>query len=670
MTKHLLVFLFLYSTSLVHSQSYFADFESLNNGDLIAESDVNWTTWSGALGGIEDAPISDVQASSGTKALYFSSNLPNGGPQDVVLPLGGHYTDGHMSISMEIFVEDNKGGHFNLQGLPTNGEEWALSIFFLQTGEFFVTDNSGIVGSSLFNSGEWWNLELDLDMTLNSWEIFINGVSLGAFSSPSNQVASIDFYPLNAAVNGGNDQSGFFIDDLSYQFTPYSPLALDAALFTIDVSSLGLTGQSKEVSGSIINLGNEELNSFDIEWSYGSSSGIDNITGLSISNLETYDFTLSESITLVEGANTLQLNITNVNGQLDDALDNNDGSKSIEAVTAAPGKMVIAEEHTGTWCGWCIRGAVFMNYMHENYEGFFQGISVHNGPAFGTYQGDPMLVDEYDSNMNNSSFPNINNDRNGYFDPLNVEEDFISRIQEEVNATIDLEANYSNGQIDISANINAINDLLDYSLAIAIIENNVMGSGSNGWDQENNYSGGTVIMGGFENLPNPIPAEDMVYDNVARAILGGFNGMALDNVLSGNTTQETFSYIVPVDQDVNQMKAVAMLIEPNGRINNGAVINLEATVGLEDTFENRLDAKLFPNPANDFTQLTLNLEQASSVSIQLIDVLGKTVFARNYGTLNGNKAFPINTSGLANGTYIIQAQVGEIIISRKLVIRK
>ena len=52
---------------------------------------------------------------------------------------------------------------------------------------------------------------------------------------------------------------------------------------------------------------------------------------------------------------------------------------------------VVGEEATGTWCGWCPRGAVALNWMDHDYEGYWQGIAVHNG--------DPMSDADYDNGL-------------------------------------------------------------------------------------------------------------------------------------------------------------------------------------------------------------------------------------------------------------------------------
>ncbi|MEM7163775.1 MAG: hypothetical protein AAF487_15210, partial [Bacteroidota bacterium] len=145
MRKILYVIMATAFSFVASAQSFSDDFESYSVGDLVAESSSDWTTWSNNPGSAEDAPISDAQSSQGSQSLYFSSNSANGGPQDVILPLGGHHTDGHMSILMDMYVEDDKGAYFNFQGEASIGQDWALNIFMLQTGEFFATDNNGTV---------------------------------------------------------------------------------------------------------------------------------------------------------------------------------------------------------------------------------------------------------------------------------------------------------------------------------------------------------------------------------------------------------------------------------------------------------------------------------------------------------------------------------------------
>lgn len=128
---------------------------------------------------------------------------------------------------------------------------------------------------------------------------------------------------------------------------------------------------------------------------------------------------LTTPVTLIAGLNTFTASIKNVNGSLTDG-DANDDSKTITftPIVAGSDKLVIGEEATGTWCQWCPRGAVALRNMDAKYNGFFQGIAVHNG--------DPMTVPSYDSGIGTkiSGYPSGLTDRLPKIDPSAFETDF------------------------------------------------------------------------------------------------------------------------------------------------------------------------------------------------------------------------------------------------------
>src|SRR5699024_9086047 len=106
------------------------------------------------------------------------------------------------------------------------------------------------------------------------------------------------------------------------------------------------------------------------------------------------------------GEHNITVSVSNINGQGADADSSNDmGDALTYVVSQDVTKMVVFEEGTGTWCGYCPRGIVAMEYMYDNSNQFpnFIGIAVHNQ--------DPMMVAEYDNGANFPGFPNSNVDR-------------------------------------------------------------------------------------------------------------------------------------------------------------------------------------------------------------------------------------------------------------------
>ena len=671
--KRLLLSLFTIAafSYAANGQSYSEDFEGYAVGDYMGIVNPDyWTTWSGNVGGSEDVQVTDALASSGSHAIYFQSTNSGGGPQDVVLELGDEYNTGRMNMSMQIYVEAGKGGYFNFQGNQTIGQVWAMEVYFNQLGEMNIVEGGNVVAKGNFNHEEWLQLDFSLNFTVNNWEVFLNGNSLGCAGNTVNQIASIDFFPYNAAL-GGNNQSGYYVDDFSFDYVPYTPLNLDGALANLEVATIGVTGQQRQVSGGFMNIGSANVNSFDVEWTYGSDSGSESFSGLNVGTLETYDFTFNNDITLQEGINPFTIEISNVNGGVDDDPSNQVCVQSVEAVTAAQDKLVVGEEATGTWCGWCIRGFVFLEYMHDFYEEYFAAIAVHNG--------DPMAIAEYDDGLNASGFPNMKVDRGAWLDPSLVEQGFIDKIVDPVDATFTNGAQYdsSTGQLDISVQVNAVNDLSDdYRLAVALIENEVTGTG-NGWEQSNYYSGGNNgPMGGYEDLPAVVPASQMIYQEVARAILGTFNGVPVQALSAGNLETFNFSYVIPADQEFDNMKMIPILINPDGTINNGGISSLEDAVtngyvvGIEDLNTSNLEYSVYPNPATDVSFIDIHVDQTSPVNVSVVNALGQSVYQKFYGNLQGELILPINFSEMKNGVYFVIVQLGEEQLTKKVVLSR
>jgi hypothetical protein len=154
-------------------------------------------------------------------------------------------------------------------------------------------------------------------------------------------------------------------------------------------------------------------------------------------------------------------------------------------------------------------------------------------------------------------------------------------------------------------------------------------------------------MGGYENLPDPVPAAQMVYNKVGRALLGGYNGQAGSiptTITDGGIYSHTFNYTLPSGANVNNFRAVVLVIDGStNEIINGNSFALSTLSN--DKFNNTNIVSLFPNPANDFIQLS-NIDQANIV---ITDMTGKVVLNQN----NVSKDASINISNLTSGVYFV-----------------
>lgn len=683
MKKNVLLGAILLLSSSSFSQIFSDNFDSYTSGDFLVTSNPAWTTWSGGAGGsAEDTKISNTRSASAPNSAYFKSTAANGGPTDIILRFDEVYSSGNFSLQSNFFVESGKGAYFNLQQDHTPGNIWALDCYMLNNGTIRFKGNNNTVTllNSTYPTGTWFNLKLDIDLTTNLWEVFIDGTSVGSFSNPITSIGIWDLYPVNSASEGGNGQSEFYVDDVSYSHTPATLYALNGGVSFVEQLD-GLAGQSTQVFTKVRNLGSTPITSFKLTYTYASGTPVtETITGLNLASLAFHPFTFTTPITLIAGSNPLTVTISDINGAgADDDSSDDTKTVTITPVTPTAGKIVVGEEATGTWCGWCPRGAVFMDMMADKYDGFWAGIAVHNG--------DPMADAVYDPGMGSKiggSYPSALVDRGTVIDPSAMEPDFITRIVQPVKAVITNGATFDSGtrELKVSLTYNFSGSITStWKVACALTEDDVTGTGS-GYNQSNYYAGGgNGEMGGFESLPSSVPASQMVYNHVARKIVPSFagqSGLLPTSVSAGQNHSVCFTFTLPATWDESKMHIVGMLIEPSGKINNagyatisGAIANGYADCGTATVADISAEEEgfvIYPNPTNDMAYIDLFNIVNEDIVLTITDLTGKIVAERSYN-LSGNVSLPINTTTFEKGTYFVQIQRNGSIQQKKLIVR-
>jgi thiol-disulfide isomerase/thioredoxin len=668
----LLVGLFALSMAAATAQTTFSDdFESYADNAYIAQSSSNWKTWSNQPGGTEDARISTEQAASGTKSLKLVSTSTGGGPTDIVLPFGQKFSSGTLVYGMKMFVESGKGAYFNLQANATVGQVWAMDVYLTQGGLFNVTTGSVSQASVPYTQGAWIDIELVLDLTNNEWKIFLDEVEIASFSNTNNSVGSINLYPVNP-----QGQTTYYVDDVHFEYEPFVQPNLDLSLYAAQTKTKSIAGNSQPLNLTLRNLGLTPINSADVTWSNGTESHTDNLSGLNLATNQNYVFKHSAPISVPEGEQEISISISNINGGSDENDKNDARTVKVTGIIPAPGKRVLAEEGTGTWCGWCPRGAVFMDQMAADYPDHFVGIAVHNS--------DPMTVAAYDQGV--GAFPGFNGypgaivDRNAVIDPSALENSLFSRIVLPPAATLLNGAEYdeASGVLTVTVKTDFLSDVSgDWRLNVAVTEDSVTGTTS-GYNQANYYAGGgSGVMGGYEAKPNPVPAAQMRYDHVARGILAGFGGLPgllPASISAGESHVVTFTWLMPAAYNKEKMHIVSMLIQPGGQVNNVNSFSFEEAVqnGLATSAKEPLaltSLELWPNPADQQTTVNLRLNELSPVRLEVVDLFGRPVASRSYGDLQGEQWLPFDTSTLPNGVYFLRILAGDGQATRRLTVQ-
>lgn len=233
-------------------------------------------------------------------------------------------------------------------------------------------------------------------------------------------------------------------------------------------------------------------------------------------------------------------------------------------------KVVLIEEGTGTWCSWCPRGFHYGHELMVDHPGEVILIAVHSG--------DDMEMEDatYSSSLAIASYPSGHVDRSIMgSDPTEWNSDFDtqSALTPPANIAVTTSYNAETGALGITVSAEFFETVTgDYRLGAIVVEDGITGPAP-AYDQSNSYSGGGAgPLGGWELLPNPVPASEMVYDHVARQLVSNFNGdpgSLPGTPTSGSTYDYEWSSTIPEFMNADYTYVVGVLIDAS----TGEVLN-------------------------------------------------------------------------------------------------
>ena len=238
-------------------------------------------------------------------------------------------------------------------------------------------------------------------------------------------------------------------------------------------------------------------------------------------------------------------------------------SQTEAAVTSRVNK-VVAEELTGSWCGWCVRGIVALDETKKAHPEQFIAIAVHGND----FLESPEYTDYIAGLIGSSGYPNsvVNRDRNTAGDPEYIPVRFEQKASAPIEGYVTLETGGEDGLYEATAKVALNSNGLDgrYRMAYAIVENDVYEEGNSNYVQHNSYAGGANgEMGGYENLPDYIT--DFHFQDVARGTIGdpsGIEGSLPLRMDAGREYVTTESFTLPETVlNVDNVYIVAMLID-------------------------------------------------------------------------------------------------------------
>lgn len=609
---------------------------------------------------------------------------------------------GFQAQAQVIFSQDFNGGVLDpMTAVDVDGKVVHPNVANIAGPTFqpvqLTATNWAVVSTSWFNpvgQADDWLISAPLTVadsnTFLIWEAWSPDASFRdgyqvRISTTDNQIASFSTLALNVAAelttitkrsvkldayvgqtiyfafrNNSNDKFLLYMDNIRVERLKNN----NAIVKGVSFEKYSTVGSELSVKATIENNGAQPITSYIFEYIVNGVSFQDTITGANIAPLRTTDITHSFSYPVDSaGEFPMTVNILLPNGVEDeDPYDNTTVGKLYGLSTNVP-KKIFVEEATGTWCIWCPRGAVNMDLIAAQYPDLVMPVAVHNF--------DPMTIAEYDGPFSASvgGYPSGHVDRKVTdIDPADFGGAIVSLTDRvvplEVNTTVSWNEETRTATITGTGKMSIATQANDLRFAAVVTEDNVSGT-DDGYAQANIYSGGANgVMGGYEELPNPVPADQMIYHFVARALLGGFNGLENsipDAVEAGEEFEVTFTYVVPEEYNEKEMRAIIIAMDDQtGEVLNGDITPLVEEVAVPVIPQGRFAA--YPNPAVDVINLEVDYKTDVTVSMMVFNTYGQLI--RDLGQLNlasGKQIKQINVADFAAGNYIIELRNGNAV---------
>ena len=226
----------------ITSTLFFDDMEAYTSpGQLACQNPTNWTTWSNAPCGNEDATISTNYAKSGTKSALIDFVTPR---QVDLVYLTGTKTSGKWYMSVAIYIPAGKSGYFNTQALF--GVDWGVQVYFDAGGTGTVESNTIVPFNWLEDNWNQCLVVVDLNTSTGEFWFGPNAMTQIAVwdwtqgGAQSNTLDGWDFFGSTA-----NDQ--MYIDDFRF-----SDLAPPIILPVNEVGTLSIDMDYQYAPGTVV----------------------------------------------------------------------------------------------------------------------------------------------------------------------------------------------------------------------------------------------------------------------------------------------------------------------------------------------------------------------------------------------------------------------------------
>ena len=519
------------------------------------------------------------------------------GDYDVAIRLDGNSFAGAKVTGIRFYLLDDQ--------YTTNVSGWtSTTLGDTPTGE--EVDVTDIIVPSSEND---WN-EVRFSTPV---EVPADGLYCGYSLTITRYVSTIQGtgYPLALGDESSINDNGFFFRFTGYDWESIPNVAsLCMQVILTDVpqgASISLPdyvivkpGEAPQVTLSVYDHSGSSSLSIEYTYSINGQSGTGTATNNNANTLlgAANDFDIELPAIAETGEYPLTVELTKVNGN-DNANDNAQATTTIAVTDLDIKHRAVVEEYTGTWCGYCPKGYVAMEYMAEKYPEDFIGLAYHDD--------DPMEGRNVVMPSSVTGFPAAHLDRaSGQIDPylgagsteMGIEQDWLDRCNEPSPAAIEVEASLSDDLETVSVTSRtafALEGTDGFKVAYALLADGMTGTGRS-WQQRNYFggsstgldldlwdqflNGGSYVTVEFNDVVILAPDSKGVTGSVpAEITVGEWNKHEYTFTLSDATSAYTASTVSLV-QAPWKLRVVAMLLNADGEIVNAAKCNVSTPAGV------------------------------------------------------------------------------------------
>jgi len=137
-------------------------------------------------------------------------------------------------------------------------------------------------------------------------------------------------------------------------------------------------------------------------------------------------------------------------------------------------------------------------------------------------------------------------------------------------------------------------------------------------------------------------------------------------------TQGTQAHVSALQQNPNMSmnKSLAYIDSTLGYFCRRIVraTNLDGVTSINEISKSLTSVQIYPNPATTNATISMNLNGEAVVEMKLVDISGKIMATKNFGSVTGNWSETINTSDFSAGIYLVELSIGGSKVTKRLVI--